>query len=598
MSERYEVGTPQASGKRVVSPQTKGQPGPRAVFVAHGMGQQVPFETIADVARGICKNASARVTTTRARTVRVGCEIVQRLEIEFENDAARPIHVFEAYWAPLTEGAVGLWHVVRFLLLGGWNGIRSGGRFHRFVFGANREFRIRPWHMFLLSLAIVVVLAIVITGSVVAGAGAAWLFGFTWITDALVADLTAAFELLLAILIASMIVSLALIGLSRKATRLAILLRGLTVVIGAIVAAAFVITAYVRIPLSILFHEKMPFAALETCVWCTRTEGASLRAGIGRFLRRVYDALQSVCIAEIWVWWSLFAASLALLVLAVYSTVRARKLAEDDRGCGVEHFHADGKWSRLLLAAIAVVVVVAMCGRSDTIALATWIILFAFTVFVRRFLIQYVGDVAAYVSPHVVDRFFDLRLRIKDRVWRAARAVYALRDASGQFVYDEVAVVGHSLGSVVVYDTLNRLLNDDAMAPAEECDESCGDVAIENLRVSDRTKLLLTFGSPLDKTAFVFAMHGRDRGTDRDMLATSVQPLIKDERKFRWINVSSRWDVISGPLEFYDPPERQKDDRRAVDNRLDPEAVTPLVAHVEYWASQTIYKALLEHLPA
>ena len=44
--------------------------------------------------------------------------------------------------------------------------------------------------------------------------------------------------------------------------------------------------------------------------------------------------------------------------------------------------------------------------------------------------------------------------------------------------------VGHSLGSVIAYDALNRLLRDDAAAS----------VALE---VKKRTKLLLTFGSPL-----------------------------------------------------------------------------------------------------
>ena len=42
----------------------------------------------------------------------------------------------------------------------------------------------------------------------------------------------------------------------------------------------------------------------------------------------------------------------------------------------------------------------------------------------------------------------------------------------------------------------------------------------------DRTKLLLTFGSPLDKTAFVFATRG-DASEARGRLAEARQPLIK-----------------------------------------------------------------------
>lgn len=47
---------------------------------------------------------------------------------------------------------------------------------------------------------------------------------------------------------------------------------------------------------------------------------------------------------------------------------------------------------------------------------------------VPRFLIQYAGDVDAYVQPHVLDRFYEVRQKIKDSVWRTAHAVYGARE--------------------------------------------------------------------------------------------------------------------------------------------------------------------------
>src|SRR4051812_32191922 len=86
-----------------------------AVFVAHGMGQQVPLETLQTVADGLRKRSTASATWD-ARTVLVGGEQMQRLEIGLtDGERKQRVDVYEAYWAPLTEGAVTLRDVFRFL---------------------------------------------------------------------------------------------------------------------------------------------------------------------------------------------------------------------------------------------------------------------------------------------------------------------------------------------------------------------------------------------------------------------------------------------------------------------------------------------------
>ena len=164
----------------------------------------------------------------------------------------------------------------------------------------------------------------------------------------------------------------------------------------------------------------------------------------------------------------------------------------------------------------------------------SWVLVVGATVLVRWFLIQYLGDVAAYVQPQVVDRFYDLRKEIKKCVWTTANAVYREEE------YRDIIMVGHSLGSVVAYDVLNLLLVDHKLKP--------GTVP----EVAGRTRLLLTVGSPLDKTAFIFAAQGT--GTEaREAIAASFQPLITDEQvRPRWVNIYSRWDIISGSLNYYD----------------------------------------------
>jgi hypothetical protein len=232
-----------------------------------------------------------------------------------------------------------------------------------------------------------------------------------------------------------------------------------------------------------------------------------------------------------------------------------------------------------------------------------WALLALVSGAVRTFLIQYAGDVAAYVTPHTLDRFYELRTKIKETVYQQARAVFALRDNNGGFVYDRVAIVGHSLGSAVVYDVLNRLIEEDELAGTQSAPADPGQAPLKPLDVLARTKLLLTFGSPLNKFAFFFTLQGKETTDVREALAAEVQPLIRDLgfRTFPWINVHSPWDVISGPLTFYDLP-NPKYSERVVDE-VDEEATTFFAAHTEYWkhppaikGAPLVVEKLYEHL--
>jgi hypothetical protein len=232
------------------------------------------------------------------------------------------------------------------------------------------------------------------------------------------------------------------------------------------------------------------------------------------------------------------------------------------------------------LAAVAIVLLRASgSGTAPWTHGLAWPLTVAASAVVRWFLIEFAGDVAVYVQPQVVDRFQELRTAIKETVWRTTHAVYSAPE------YEDLIVVGHSLGSVVVYDVLNRMILDrdlgGASAPV----------------VVPRTRLLLTFGSPLDKTAFLFGIQGpsTEAGAARRALAASVQPLITQAVRPPWVNVYSPWDIISGGLDYYDLPDQSNASR--VLNQRDEQATTFLAAHVEYWANTHVFKTILNHLP-
>jgi hypothetical protein len=223
--------------------------------------------------------------------------------------------------------------------------------------------------------------------------------------------------------------------------------------------------------------------------------------------------------------------------------------------------------------------------------LACWLFLALEAFAARYFIIEFVGDVAAYISPYKDSKFDELRQKIQTVGLTMGKVVYGFGPAAPNVpFYRKVVMVGHSLGSVLAYDTLNAMINlDNVSAPANQ------------RAVAQRTSALITFGSPLDKTAFIFRMQpNNEKDWIREHLAASVQPLILSYRDFRlptfsWTNLWSRMDVVSGSLEYYDAVPFSHP--LHVQNKRDPQAWVPLLAHTQYWNGKllhdTLYRAVL-----
>jgi hypothetical protein len=189
------------------------------------------------------------------------------------------------------------------------------------------------------------------------------------------------------------------------------------------------------------------------------------------------------------------------------------------------------QWPHLLQAAIVILAV----------------LFFAIALVVRYLVVEFVGDVAIYVSSYKVSRFDTIRNNILQEACSVARQIYSagISDTT-HLPYDSVVIVGHSLGSVISYDMLNACINWDQI----ECNFE--------RKVVPRTTRLITFGSPLDKTAFLFRTQVSSARNLREALAARKQPLILDYQKFRpldtvrWINIHAPADIISGHLNYYD----------------------------------------------
>jgi hypothetical protein len=567
-----------------------------AVLVTHGMGQQLPFQTLDLIAEGLRQEDAVRqgkqgkeIETIKVANVEIGRknERLQRTEMHLgpAGDGGCDVHVYEGYWAPLTEGRVTLRNVMSFLLSAGVNGaLNSTEEFRRWLFGQYRGFvtPVRILLYLLIALAATVSLVAINTAIVtVAAARSPLVQTPAWLSNSLLGDLSTVFNILLVVA--------GLFGLS-----LLLPSRWRSPWKGALAVALFVLTLFaiiataVAIPFLFFLHMKQNLVHAKGL---PPADPEILAAG-HRWLCWLNRGVEYLILA--------FAALAVIGVLALFFwrflAKRRTKMKETGLAHTLSILTTVVFW--LIVAGLAAEIVPFVLkvrglpgiGASHLLRGVSWPVLMALSLFIRNFLIQYAGDVAVYVTPHRLDRFNDLRHRIQDCVLSRARAIYEAT-VDGAPCYSKVLIAGHSLGSVISYDVLNRLLSEDRAAQAR---------GEKTLEVAERTGLLLTFGSLLDKTAFLFAVQGKNKTDEtREGLAASIQPLISDEglrQRLPWVNVYSPWDIFSGSLKFYDPADAAGKPP-GVDNRFDTGASTLIRAHTQYWRQGgMIYSVLYDHL--
>ncbi|MGQ0678765.1 MAG: hypothetical protein ACT4OM_03745 [Actinomycetota bacterium] len=554
-----------------------------AVLVTHGMGQSVPFATMAPVAEKIRKAdlaggfAGAQCQT---RQVRTGEDHwLNRVELNGIKGDRVDAHFYEGYWAPLTEGKIQIRGVLHFLQIAGTAGIRNGvSEFRRWLLGDWVTFKPPIRTVFYLLVALATVASLVVMNSAIAALAASSAFlqaSPEWLSEGLEKDLTTTFS--------AVVVALALFGISLGLTRFQAAkgkdikaVQKASVVLFALAIAAVVLGA-VSIGLIFYGHVK-GFMFPDEQLW-QRVFAGWVVTGINGLFRLLLGLGLAGSVVV-----------LGLNVLKVWRAYRADAGSVGHRWTVLVGRYTLGLFVAALLLALILRVAIPGFVDADTggyMDKLAWAVLAGASLFIRKILVQFVGDVAIYVTPYTLDQYYELREDIRKAVLKTARAIYSARGDDGCPLYDRVVIVGHSLGSVVSYDTLNDLISEGQLDPT--------------LKVVERTSLLLTFGSPLDKIAFLFGIQSSMR-EPRETLSASRQPMIQSYgyRPKEWVNIYSPWDLISGSLDLYDDKSTPPDDR-AVKNIVDPKASTLLAAHVEYWDSDLIYRTIysaLKPIPA
>lgn len=518
-----------------------------AVLVCHGMGQQVPFQTLSETVDAFCDYA-AEAGATGVKTA-VGFEAdssahaspntssqtggqdkIPYAEASFtDKGKAYRVSFYEVYWAPCTEGNVGIVDVIFFLFSAGWSGIEYSLRgFERWMFGGYQNFG-RQWlALFALCFTLIAVVSVLVIYGVFVLVLAADLskgIGVRWLDTPLIGRLHRE-------LVSSPMVWVGIVA--------------------ALLFAWRCISVMIYIASGVPSPKKKPSPPSPVT--------SSLLRVCGYALTLFIFAALIAC-----------AFSAGGMLYALITGWNAAPETPPDFYDALARTLTLGGWFFLPDTWLQVLYPLLMLSIAGVFYNAWW------------FLIQYFGDVAAYISAHTVSRFYTLRQAIQQRAERTAEHLYSLSTDDGNPKYDAVMIAGHSLGSVVGYDALNALIIRDQMQRHKR-------------GVLKRTTHLITFGSPLDKTAFIFRSQV-ESGLIRESLAAAVQPLIQTNetrQNLRWINIWSPFDWISSTLDFYDHAQCPREKHYPVDNRVDSEAWFPLKAHTEYWEHTAFRKALYE----
>lgn len=547
-----------------------------AIFVLHGMGQQVPFSTLDQVSDKLQAVNGTPGAPLTVRSVRFDDDRwLRRVELILKPNVE--VHLYEGYWAPFTEGRVTLRQVIAFLFGAARNGMRHGrSTFCRWMFGDYRHFKPLGRTTLYLLIAAAALCSLLILDSTIALVSAALALRAgmpNWLSKGLLNDLTLVVNFVLAgaaVGVLGYLFSRALT--SARSAALKAVRFALTVIPFALFLAVLILAGVALIALP--YGHAKSGKALSLMPYFLPEFGDLM---VSFLTKTVAIVIAFFVIRTIW-----------FLAQLVWSDVFGRSSQDDF-------------WGRVATALLAGSVVALLIGAGrllehllpssaltpDALRNLIWATLLPLTIFVRKILVQFVGDVAIYVTPYKLDEFNELRDKIRDEMSKSARCVYSLRrEAGGEPLYEQVYMVGHSLGSVIAYDILNQLIREDQTR--------------NELHVAERTPLLLTFGSPLDKTAFLFAVQHNLHGP-REALASAGQPLIQSYawRPRRWVNVYSPWDIVSGPLDLFDAqpsnglPELPE---RRVCNIKDPKATALLKAHVAYWNTDIVYEVLLAEI--
>lgn len=210
---------------------------------------------------------------------------------------------------------------------------------------------------------------------------------------------------------------------------------------------------------------------------------------------------------------------------------------------------------------------------------------------VRLFFQDYLGDVVFWSTYEETDE------RYKKRSEILACGAELLRHVLADDACERVAIVAHSLGSAIAYDTLLELgrYNRGRVEKSDFADH-------QPLRI-DKIDQLITYGSPVDKIHYFFQNDPEERHRYHRVLEQvrgdmALPPWTTNRHpRIHWINFFDSADIISGPIQTPQPLEPaafQLDSLRVDNVQVSNGRLLPMSAHVTYLDNPEVLPVLFD----
>ena len=219
--------------------------------------------------------------------------------------------------------------------------------------------------------------------------------------------------------------------------------------------------------------------------------------------------------------------------------------------------------------------------------------------FIGKILVNYFGDVTLYSTTDAKSEYYTVRQEILNGAVEKVRMILENDE------YDKILLCGHSLGSVIVYDVIDRL--NMLIQNNQELRE----------KAIDKLKGMVSFGSPLDKIAFFFDEHiNRSKQPVRYAITSylhgfrrnNIDRPIEIDSTMRgylcdipWFNFWCSTDPAGGHLDVYAGVENIKLDfapKRGKNKFLSflSDIKLSIDSHNFYWEADEMYKRIVKEL--
>ena len=216
----------------------------------------------------------------------------------------------------------------------------------------------------------------------------------------------------------------------------------------------------------------------------------------------------------------------------------------------------------------------------------------------KKRMVNLIGDIVVYTTSDRKSRFYDVR---QDILGGAVKALRYLLEPEGdkhkEHRYDRVVLAGHSLGTQVAYDAVNRLVHQLGEGQVAGFDSQGKSTVVPGMTLVRLLGGFVTFGSPLDKIAFFLREQvPADQYLRKQLVAhyhsfkqrdwnPNWKPEFTVKTPFKrlldgvvWRNYFDRRDYVSGSLDFYEGLTN-------VDARLPKKLFT----HNDYWSHSPMF---------